>query len=696
LEMLDLRQVAAALGGVVSNGQILAPGPGHSREDRSLSVKIVPDAPDGFIVYSHAGDDPIACKNYVREKCGLPAFQPNGCRRRRSSEEIEKLLSAAVDTASRPKGTLIATFRYTDLDRTLLYEVLKYADPKRFVQRRPDGKRGWIYDLQDQRRVIYRWPYIAATPGTVFITEGEKDADRVIEQLQYPATTAASGKWTPDCIEALRGRDCWIFEDNDDAGRKKALDAAKNLYGTAASVRIIKLPGLPEHGDISDWLDAGHGIGELEEIFAATPDWDPEVSGDAGIPAAENISPAVNSVAAETVPTPLILANTSAWHGRPEPPPVYIAPWNYHGENATTATPWLIKNILPETGTTLISGQWGSYKTTVALDIAIAVMTGNPFAGKFKVQRQGGVAYLALEGAGGLASRLDAIATAHGSTGLLPFAYRSDCPALTGFDAGTKIKALVDGAANHLKDTFNAELVMVVFDTVVTAAGYARIGDENDAAMAQKVMTAMAQLSNHTGALVVGIDHFGKVQETGTRGSSAKEAHADAVIALLADREINGSVSNTRLAIRKLREGQPGLELPFTPKTIEVGTDPDGDPITRVVIDWSSPAQDVQSSSKDWSKSLQLLRRILMTILAECGEDIYPFAGGPMVRAVKLDLVRTEFLKQYVADGEAAKRSAFNRAIKSAQGKELVVVREISGVQVMWLASNSDRNGGQP
>src|SRR6516164_9617204 len=64
-----------------------------------------------------------------------------------------------------------------------------------------------------------------------------------------------------------------------------------------------------------------------------------------------------------------------------------ITPWSYYGENATVATPWLIKNILPETGTALISGQWGSYKSTVALDLALSVMTGTPFAGRFKVKR---------------------------------------------------------------------------------------------------------------------------------------------------------------------------------------------------------------------------------------------------------------------------------------------------------------------
>ena len=76
---------------------------------------------------------------------------------------------------------------------------------------------------------------------------------------------------------------------------------------------------------------------------------------------------------------------------------------------------------------------------------------------------------------------------------------------------------------------------------MITAAGYAEGGD-NDTAASQRVMNTMRILSQHTGALVVGIDHFGKVVETGTRGSSAKEGAADTVIALLADRELSGGV----------------------------------------------------------------------------------------------------------------------------------------------------------
>jgi putative DNA primase/helicase len=71
--MLDPRVVARALGGDVTGRNILAPGPGHSRADRSLSIKIDPAARDGFIVHSFAGDLPIACRDHVRAALRLGA-----------------------------------------------------------------------------------------------------------------------------------------------------------------------------------------------------------------------------------------------------------------------------------------------------------------------------------------------------------------------------------------------------------------------------------------------------------------------------------------------------------------------------------------------------------------------------------------------------------------------------------------------
>ncbi len=82
---LDPRALAAALGGQAFGHRISAPGPGHSRRDRSLSIKVGPDYPDGFLVNDFAGDDWATARDYIREAAGLPDF--NASRRGPTDEE---------------------------------------------------------------------------------------------------------------------------------------------------------------------------------------------------------------------------------------------------------------------------------------------------------------------------------------------------------------------------------------------------------------------------------------------------------------------------------------------------------------------------------------------------------------------------------------------------------------------------------
>ena len=71
--MHDLRTIARLLGGnVIARDQVAFPGPGHSRRDRSCTLRVSPNAPEGWIVFGHAGDDWQQLKDYVRERLGLP------------------------------------------------------------------------------------------------------------------------------------------------------------------------------------------------------------------------------------------------------------------------------------------------------------------------------------------------------------------------------------------------------------------------------------------------------------------------------------------------------------------------------------------------------------------------------------------------------------------------------------------------
>jgi AAA domain/Bifunctional DNA primase/polymerase, N-terminal len=370
--------------------------------------------------------------------------------------------------------------------------------------------------------------------------------------------------------------------------------------------------------------------------------------------------------------------------------------WKFHTGEAPARPPWLIKGILPETGAAIMSGQWGAFKTTVALDISVCVIAGLPFAGRYYVKRPGAVLYLALEGSGMLPARLSAIAAQHGITGPLPFAWRDDCPVLTGKNAADKLCAIANEGAVDLKRRFGQPVSIIWIDTLITAAGFAS-GEDNDAAAAQKVMTALRIVSQRTGALVVGIDHFGKVLETGTRGSSAKEGAADTVLAVLADRELSGGVKNTRLAVRKQRDGVSGFEIPFTARMVETGIDDDGDPVAAPIIDWQAPQQTAQDDAR-WTQSMQILRRVLMIIIGDCGQMVRPFLDGPTVCACDLELVRAEFYRQYPADGTEqqkaeTRRKAFGRSVKEAIARGVVMSRQVDGVQLIWLAMQGGAGG---
>jgi len=362
--LTNLQALAKALGGDVNRSQVLAPGPGHSANDRSLSVKLDGKAPDGFMVHSFAGDDPLVCRDHVREKAGLEPFQPNGGGLHRASNDaIERALMAAVAGSRRDGGKrrIVAKYDYTNAGGGLLYQVLR-LEPKGFRQRRPDGNGGWIWEL-DERRVLYHWPELLKYPdGSVFICEGEKDADRVAA-LGHCTTCVAGGKWTEECVTALAGRDVIILEDNDDAGRAKALAAARALHGSVKTIRIVSLPDLPEKGDVSDWLDADARRAEkLADVCFDVQVWMPEV-------VAANAS-------AETAAKDARVETSAESKPRTEPPPlpfINIAAWD---RETAPEREWAVQDRVPLKSVTLLSGEGGVGKSIVSLHLAVATVLG--------------------------------------------------------------------------------------------------------------------------------------------------------------------------------------------------------------------------------------------------------------------------------------------------------------------------------
>jgi DNA polymerase len=116
-------------------------------------------------------------------------------------------------------------------------------------------------------RIPYRLPELIAAPPVepVWIAEGEKDADAVAA-LGLVSTTnpEGAGKWRDELCPWFKGkRTVYLLEDNDAAGRAHVAKVADSLRRVVSEIRVVEFPELAEHGDVSDWLAAGHGKAEL-------------------------------------------------------------------------------------------------------------------------------------------------------------------------------------------------------------------------------------------------------------------------------------------------------------------------------------------------------------------------------------------------------------------------------------------------
>ncbi|MHB9044517.1 MAG: AAA family ATPase [Pirellulales bacterium] len=186
--------------------------------------------------------------------------------------------------------------------------------------------------------------------------------------LGLVATTSMHGAMSPEKTDwtPLAGKDVVILPDHDQPGRQYAQTVAEILVklNPPATLRIVQLPGLPEHGDIVEWIEA-HGdaaepasmAAEIEAMAAAAPLWRPGST-------IEAIEPANGT------------ADTTAHRLSVIPSGVFFA--TDYGQR------YLVTNILVAGQPAILGGKSKVLKTSLALDLAISVGTGGRFLGEFQ------------------------------------------------------------------------------------------------------------------------------------------------------------------------------------------------------------------------------------------------------------------------------------------------------------------------
>lgn len=233
-----------------------------------------------------------------------------------------------------------------------------------------------------------------------------------------------------------------------------------------------------------------------------------------------------------------------------------------------------VQGLLLERSSIVIYGQSNSGKTFWTTTLALHIAAGQPWHGR-RVE-QGGVIYCALEGGIGFSNRVAAWReeTGFGSYDL-PFA--AIPAALNLLDPEADTVPLID-AVNQAKKRMAAPLRLIVIDTLARAlAG----GNENAPDDMGALVGNMDRIRAETGAAVAFVHHSGKDQAKGARGHSSLQAAIDTEIEVTADEFGEGRMAT----VVKQRELRKGEAFSFTLRTVELGQNRHGEPVTTCVVE---------------------------------------------------------------------------------------------------------------
>ena len=282
----------------------------------------------------------------------------------------------------------------------------------------------------------------------------------------------------------------------------------------------------------------------------------------------------------------LHMARTHGWNGcgpddfdvveeEPDPPGAVIKKPKFTPVHAAQfaeerATSWLIKGVLPAAlGAPVLAvmyGASGSGKSFQATDMAIAIARGIPWRGH-RVTK-GRVVYVCAEGAGGYRKRLKAYAKHHNIAleDIDVFVIAAAPNLLEADDVSALIRAI------HPL----GPVVLVVIDTLAQATAG---GNENSGEDMGRAIGHCRTISEVLNCTVLLVHHSGKDDTKGARGHSSLKAAADTEF------EVVRTEERRAMRLSKQKDGEDSLDMGFELKVINLGEDPDGDPVTSCVVE---------------------------------------------------------------------------------------------------------------
>jgi putative DNA primase/helicase len=272
---LNPRTIVAILGGdVTGRNSCNVPGPGHSKQDRSLSIKITPGAPGGFVVHSFTNDHWKDCHEYVCSKLGLsndwqsdkaPPPDMTGADLERRKRFALKIWADCID----PRGTLAERYlrdhRELELPDNVAYSVIRFHAGLRYEIGKylpgmvcllrdiktdePCGIHRTFLDRYTGKKIDRRM--LGVAKGAAIKLDAEPSTTLTIGEGVETVLAARAAGFTPAwalgssgsvrCFPVLKHlRELTILQENDATSRRDVNSCSRSYLQTRRPVNIIE------------------------------------------------------------------------------------------------------------------------------------------------------------------------------------------------------------------------------------------------------------------------------------------------------------------------------------------------------------------------------------------------------------------------------------------------------------------------
>lgn len=241
---------------------------------------------------------------------------------------------------------------------------------------------------------------------------------------------------------------------------------------------------------------------------------------------------------------------------------------------------WLVKGLIEQDSLVVLSGAPGSFKSFLAIDIALALATAQPWHGR--KTHACPTLILAGEGHGGMSRRFMVWLKEHHVD---PSTVRVDVSRRAGQFLDDKGFALIVEESKKRARLWRQSPGLIIVDTMNRNFGP---GDENSTDDVTKFLQRCDTLRRvFHGCTVMVVHHVGHSAKNRSRGASALGGFVDAEIILTRDRDAKTDRPGpgSQVLFRKMKEAEEPHPFWIVPRYVTLGTDEDGEPYGSLVID---------------------------------------------------------------------------------------------------------------